>query len=218
MSTSRTFTQLKRRDQLVACAIDAVVDVGFQRTSVAEVARRADVSKGVVTYYFPAKDELISAVVGDVLAAMVTYLEPRLRGAEPETHPERYLRAYLTAWAGFLRTQSRPVIALVRIYNSFRDESGEPNAALRAALDARARDVRLLTQILALGQANGTLGAFSAPVMAATVKAVMDDLMLQVAADPELDVDAYAAALVTLFERATAPGESFPGQPDEEEK
>jgi TetR/AcrR family transcriptional regulator, fatty acid metabolism regulator protein len=218
MSTSQTFTQLKRRDQLVACAIDAIVEQGFQRTSVAEVARRADVSKGVVTYHFPAKDELISAVVGDVLTAMVTYLEPRLRGAEPEAFPERYLRAYVAAWAGFLRTHSRPVIALVRIYNSFRDESGEPNAALRAVLDARARDVSLLTQIFALGQAKGTLGAFSAPVMAATVKAVMDDLMLQVAADPGLDLDAYAAALVTLFERATATAESFRGQSDEEEK
>jgi AcrR family transcriptional regulator len=217
MSTSSTFTQLKRRDQLVACAIDAIVELGFQRTSVAEVARRAEVSKGVVTYHFPAKDELISAVVGEVLTAMVTYLEPRLRSAEPEAFPERYLRAYVAAWAGFLRTHSRSVIALVRIYNSFRDESGEPNAALRSALEARARDVSLLTEILALGQAKGTLGAFSAPVMAATVKAVMDDLMLQVAASPELDVDAYATALVTLFERATATEESSPGQPDEEE-
>ena len=215
MSTSQTFTQLKRRDQLVACAIDAIVELGFQRTSVAEVARRADVSKGVVTYHFPAKDELISAVVGDVLTAMVTYLEPRLRGAEPQAFPERYLRAYVTAWAEFLRTHSRPVTALIRIYNSLRDESGESDAALRALLDARARDVSLLTQILALGQANGTLGAFSAPVMAATVKAVMDDLMLQVAADPELDLDGYAAALVTLFERATGTAESVP--PDEEE-
>jgi AcrR family transcriptional regulator len=218
VSTSQTFTQLKRRDQLVACAIDAIVEQGFQRTSVAEVARRAGVSKGVVTYHFPAKDELVSAVVGDVLTAMVTYLEPRLRGAEPEAFPERYLRAYVAAWAGFLRTHSRPVIALVRIYNSVRDESVEPNAALSALLDARARDVTLLTQIFALGQAKGTLGAFSAPVMAATVKAVMDDLMLQVAADAGLDLDAYATALVTLFERATATAESFRGQPDEEEK
>lgn len=58
----RTFTQLKRRDQLVDRAIDALVELGFQRTSVGEVARRAGVSKGVVTYHFPAKDDLIFAV------------------------------------------------------------------------------------------------------------------------------------------------------------
>ena len=33
-----TFTQVKRRDQLVQCAIDAIVELGYPRTSVAEVA------------------------------------------------------------------------------------------------------------------------------------------------------------------------------------
>ena len=56
-----TFTQLKRRDQLVDCAIEAIAELGFPRASVAEVARRAGVSKGVVTYHFPAKDDLIQA-------------------------------------------------------------------------------------------------------------------------------------------------------------
>jgi TetR/AcrR family transcriptional regulator, fatty acid metabolism regulator protein len=213
MGTSQTFTQLKRRDQLVQCAIDATFELGFQRASVAEIARRAGVSKGVVTYHFPAKDELIRAVVADVLDSMIEYLEPRLLAAQPETFPERYLAAYVTAWVDYLRTHTRPVIALVRIYNSFRDESGEPNEALRAALDARAQDIAVLTEVFAIGQARGRLGAFSAPVMAMLVKAVIDDLMSQFAADPGLDLGSYGAALVTLFERATAPAESLSGQP-----
>jgi TetR/AcrR family transcriptional regulator, fatty acid metabolism regulator protein len=218
MSTNQTFTQLKRRDQLVRCAIDATFELGFQRASVAEIARRAGVSKGVVTYHFAAKDELIRAVVADVLDSMIEYLEPRLLAAEPEKFPDRFLAAYVTAWVDYLRTHPRPVIALVRIYNSFRDESGEPNEALRAALDARAQDITVLTEVLALGQARGRLGAFSAPVMAMTVKAVLDDLMSQFAADPGLDLEGYGAALVTLFTRATATTESFSGQPAEEEK
>ena len=213
MGTSQTFTQLKRRDQLVQCAIDATFELGFQRASVAEIARRAGVSKGVVTYHFPAKDELIRAVVADVLDSMIEYLEPRLLAAQPETFPERYLAAYVTAWVDYLRTHTRPVIALVRIYNSFRDESGEPNEALRAALDARAQDIAVLTEVFAIGQARGRLGAFSAPVMAMLVKAVIDDLMSQFAADPGLDLESYGAALVTLFERATAPPESLSDQP-----
>ena len=217
MGTSQTFTQLKRRDQLVRCAIDATFELGFQRASVAEIARRAGVSKGVVTYHFPAKDELIRAVVADVLDSMIEYLQPRLIAAEPQRFPERYLAAYVTAWVEYLRTHTRPVVALVRIYNSFRDESGEPNEALRAALDARAQDITVLTEVLALGQARGSLGAFSAPVMAMAVKAVLDDLMSQFAADPGLDLAGYGAALVTLFVRATATP-AFRGQSAEEEK
>ena len=44
--------QLERRDQLVDCAIDAIAQLGFPRTSVADVARRAGVSRGVVTSHF----------------------------------------------------------------------------------------------------------------------------------------------------------------------
>jgi hypothetical protein len=68
-SERSTFTQVKRRDQLVDCAIDAIAELGFARASVAEVARRPGVSKGVVTYHFPAKDDLIGAVIADVLTS-----------------------------------------------------------------------------------------------------------------------------------------------------
>jgi len=86
-----TFTQRKRRDQLVGCAIEAIAQLGYPRTTVAEVARRAGVSKGVVTYHFPAKDDLIQAVITDVIAEMAQYLEPRLRAADPLQYPERFI-------------------------------------------------------------------------------------------------------------------------------
>ena len=197
-----TFTQLKRRDQLVDCAIDAIAELGFPRTSVAEVARRAGVSKGVVTYHFPAKEDLIRAVIADVLASMTEHMMSRMVAAEPARFPERFIAADIAAWVEYYRTHSRSVIALVGIYNSFRDESGEPNSTL---LRARADEIAAIERILKLGQARGTVGPVSAAVVAASVKAVLDDLLTQYAADPNLDIDAYGAELTALFERATRP-------------
>jgi TetR/AcrR family transcriptional regulator, fatty acid metabolism regulator protein len=197
-----TFTQLKRRDQLVDCMIDAIAEVGLARASVAEVARRAGVSKGVITYHFAAKDDLIEAVITDVLASMREYLEPRLLATDPLQFPERFIAPYITGWVGYYRTHGREVLALVRIYNGFRDESGRPSPAF----DARAADVATVTQVLKRGQAKGGLGAFDAQVMAAVIKAALDDLLIQYADNPELDLEAYGAQLVTLFERATRPG------------
>jgi AcrR family transcriptional regulator len=197
-----TFTQLKRRDQLVGCAIDAIAELGFGRASVAEVARRAGVSKGVVTYHFAAKDELIGAVIEHVLSSMDEYVRPRLYAAEPGKYPERFIAPYITTWVGYYRTHAREVLALVSIYNGFRDASGRPNQAF----NVRADEITIVEQVLRAGQAKDLLGGFSARVVAASMKAALDDLLIQFTEDPDLDLEAYAAELVALFERATRPG------------
>ena len=107
-AATSTFTQLKRRDQLVDCAIDAVVELGFARTSVAEVARRAGVSKGVVTYHFAAKDDLIGAVIADVLGSMTEYVQPRLLAADPAKFPEKFIAPYISTWVGVLPDARQP--------------------------------------------------------------------------------------------------------------
>ncbi len=196
-----TFTRRKRRDQLVECAIDAIVEAGYPRASVAEVARRAGVSKGVVSYHFPAKDDLIQAVIDDVIAEMARYLEPRLRAADPAQHPERFIARYLTIWTGYIQTHGRQVLALVRIYSAFRDETGRPNPAF----DVRADEIAVVARVLRLGQETGRLGRFDPGIMAAVMKAALDDLLTQYAGDPELDLDAYGAELVAMFEAATRP-------------
>ena len=196
---SSTFTQQKRRDQLVNCMIEAIAEVGFARASVGELARRAGVSKGVVTYHFAAKDDLIRAVIADVIGSMAEYLEPRLIAAEPERFPERFIAAYVTAWAGYYRSHTRQVLALVRIFNVFRDESGHPNPAFRT----RAGEVAAIERVLRLGQEMGRFGSFDPHVMASVIKVAVEDLLNQFVNDPDLDLEGYAAQLVALFDRAT---------------
>ena len=198
---SSTFTQQKRRDQLVNCMIEVIAEVGFARASVGELARRAGVSKGVVTYHFAAKDDLIRAVIADVIGSMAEYLEPRLIAAEPERFPERFIAAYVTAWAGYYRSHARQVLALVQIFNVFRDESGHPNPAFRT----RAGEVAAIERVLRLGQEMGRFGSFDPHVMASVIKVAVEDLLNQFVNDPDLDLEGYAAQLVALFDRATRP-------------
>ena len=192
-----TFTQTARRAQLVGCAIDALVEVGYQQTTVAEVARRAGVSKGVVTYYFPARDDLIWAVVGAVFASVGEHVGSRLEDVPPRS----FVAAYLGAWVDYYRTYHREMIAIAEIWTSFRDANGRPH------LDARTlgRERTLVEAALTAGQAEGTLTDFSPRVVAVTLKAALDGLLAQLALEPGLDLDAYRDELVALFDRATRP-------------
>ncbi|MGH3279516.1 MAG: TetR/AcrR family transcriptional regulator, partial [Trebonia sp.] len=192
-----TFTQAARRAQLVGCAIDALVEVGYQQTTVAEVARRAGVSKGVVTYYFPARDDLIWAVVGAVFASVGEQVGSRLE----EVPPRGFVATYVGAWVDYYRTYHREMMAIAEIWTSFRDANGRPH------LDARTlgRERALVETALTAGQAEGALGEFSPRVVAVTLKAALDGLLAQLAMDPALDLDAYRDELVALFDRATRP-------------
>jgi TetR/AcrR family fatty acid metabolism transcriptional regulator len=190
-----TFTQRKRREQLLGCAIDAIVELGFQGLSVGEVARRAGVSKGVVTYHFAAKDDLIYAVVAQIFDSITEFLEARLGRTTPET----FVADYIGAWVEYYRTDTRYMLAIGEIWGNFRDETGRRRFG-EQAVEGELADVQ---RALELGQANGCRGQFSARVMAVTIKGALDTLLGQLAADPELDLEAYGDELIALFERAT---------------
>jgi len=190
-----TFTRRKRRDQLVDCAIDAIAELGFQGTSVGEVARRAGVSKGVVTYHFAAKDDLIFAVVATIFDSIKEALEAELRG----TSPEAFVADYITAWVHYYRTHTRFMLAIGEIWGNFRDEGGDHHFGPQAV----AGELAVVQYMLELGQAEGSLGEFDARVMAITIKAALDALLSQLASNPELELEPYGAELVRVFERAT---------------
>jgi TetR/AcrR family transcriptional regulator, fatty acid metabolism regulator protein len=192
-----TFTQTARRTQLIGFAIEALAEVGYQHTTVAEVARRAGVSKGVVTYYFPARDDLIWAVVGAIFASVGENVGSRLGNVSPG----RFVPAYLGAWVDYYRTHRGQMMAIAEIWTSFRDASGRPQLDARTLGQERA----LVEAVLAAGQAEGTLGDFSPRVMAVTMKAALDGLLAQLALEPDLDLDAYRDDLVTIFDRASRP-------------
>lgn len=180
--------------------LDAIVERGFPGASVAEVAQRAGVSKGVVTYHFAAKDDLIFAAVARIFDSIKQALETRLGGTSPET----FVADYINAWVDYYGTETRYVVAIREIWGNFRDQGGQQHFGP----DAVAGELGVVQQVLEYGQAEGILGKFDARVMAVSIKAALDALLSQVAIDAELDLEAYGVELVSLFERATRPIET----------
>lgn len=191
-----TFAGSARREQLIDCAIGALSELGYQQTSIAEVARRAGVSKGVVTYHFPARDDLIWSVTSRVFDSITASVGSRIEAVAPA----RFIETYLTAWVDFYRDNWREMSAIAEIWVNFRDPRGQPHLGARTLGHER----RLVESALAAGQADGSLRAFSPTVMAVTLKAALDGLLAQLALEPALDLDAYRDELLTLFESATS--------------
>ncbi len=199
-----TFTEAARRAQIVTAAIDTIAELGYGQASLARIAERAGASKGVISYHFAGKDDLIREVVAQVLAKAEAYMIPRILA---ESSGAGMLRAYIESNLAFMREHRNHLVAFLEIFLNARGEAGG------RLLDERSLDrtVTSLEQLLAHYQTVGDFrDDFDPLVMAVAIRGAIDQVPPRLARDPSLDVDRYARELAALFDRATRPEPPYP--------
>lgn len=83
-----------KRERLAAAAAQVLHEQGMEKTTIADIARAADVPLGNVYYYFKTKDQLVEAAIdahAQTLAGMISALD------ELPT-PQARLKALLAGW------------------------------------------------------------------------------------------------------------------------
>ncbi|MEU4830664.1 TetR family transcriptional regulator [Streptosporangium sp. NPDC023615] len=192
----RSFIEVARRAQIVTSAIDVIAEVGYAQASLARIAEHAGISKGVISYHFDSKEELVQQIVDDAMIAGDAAVRPLI---EAQTTAAGMLRAYIEASVEFYRTRQRHMLALLDIWTSLRTQDGRQRLGVRD----NENEMGDVERILRFGQATGEFGEFSTRVMAVTVKQAVDGVLLLMATYDDLDFDVYARELAGLFDRAT---------------
>jgi len=59
-----------RREQIVEAAVAAITECGIENLSLSEIEKRAGMSRGQLTYYFPAKEDILLAVFDRLVVLM----------------------------------------------------------------------------------------------------------------------------------------------------
>ncbi|BAC72494.1 TetR/AcrR family transcriptional regulator [Streptomyces avermitilis] len=108
-----------KRQRLMAAAARILHEQGVERTTIADIARAADVPAGNVYYYFKTKDELVEAA----LSQHTEYLKELTGRLDRLPDPRERLKGLVTAWVG-----ARDVAA----------RYGCPTGTLAVELDKRA--------------------------------------------------------------------------------
>src|ERR1700722_10914563 len=194
-SVLKSFIERARREQIVDAAIDVLCESVFPPASPGAIAERIGVSKGVLSYHFAGKSELLREVIGHVLTEAAAYMTPRVAAA---TSYVEALRIYVTSNLDFIGAHRREIIAFTEIVNGMPPGGSDPPPHLQVHRSA----VEDLTRLFEAGQAAGEFGQFSASVTAVSLRASVDAISGLLRADPAMDVDAYGAQLLGLFERA----------------
>jgi TetR/AcrR family transcriptional regulator, transcriptional repressor for nem operon len=103
MTNSALGTRPGKRERLVESAKGLIHEQGVHRTTLADVAERAEVPLGNVYYYFKSKDELIGAVLDCYKEQAATLIQAFDRHRSPQAR----LKALVRNWAEMRETVAR---------------------------------------------------------------------------------------------------------------
>lgn len=98
------------RARIWAIAQEEFADKGYAGARVDEIARRADVNKALIYYYFKSKDNLLRSIIGEFFSELLELKKSFMDGGC--MHDEAYRRQVFDRIYGFLR-QRKPVIRII---------------------------------------------------------------------------------------------------------
>ncbi|WP_210603421.1 TetR/AcrR family transcriptional regulator [Brevibacterium oceani] len=189
----RSVISTARRTQIVRAAIETLADVGFDKTSFAEITRRAGLSsQRLISYHFEDKNELLWQIVNDIYSDAAHFMDERMKGAGSAL--ER-LRTYIGANLEFLRDHPREIAALTEIGPHLSTRSGDTATSMRVQQPV----IEGLASILYEGQENGEFVMFDVQAVAVMIRASIERAAQWLHADPPLDFDSYRQELIHTF-------------------
>ncbi|WP_050949867.1 TetR/AcrR family transcriptional regulator [Gordonia effusa] len=205
MRSTPTFTETARREQLVACAIETIAELGYVKASVRKIAERAGVAMSVVLYHFGNKEELVTAVVGECYRSLIPTMHAAVSAADGA---REQLAAHIRSHIDYITTHRDHQFALMEIGNNFRTSDGkrlhEAGLKIPPEILADLAEVELDT-IFTNGVESGEFRPLSTTSMALAVRSAIGGALLQSTVDPDFDVHAYGETLVTAFLLASEP-------------
>jgi AcrR family transcriptional regulator len=177
-----SFIEEARRRQIVETAIRTIANRGYSQASLAEIAREAGISKGVISYHFEGKVELVQEILSRLLREPAEFIKRRVDARERAMDK---LRAYVTANFEFMKTHRDHYLALVGLW-----ESRDSDTANRFSAEAYEPSRAYLSRILEAGEQAGEFRRLNHATVASVIQAAIDGVMLQwVFDDKALDLD-----------------------------
>lgn len=166
-------------DQIVSAAIRVLSRKGYARTSLMDIAREAEMSKGAVHYHFPSKDELIQKVLE---TACDEVARRSLDAWNNSGNPLENLRASLEElWLVRVGRTDEAKIVADMIAQSQYDEALRPKLAAYFRYATGQTYDHLMAQVLAVGIKT----RIPVEMIPRILLALLDGLVVQAFVEPE---------------------------------
>jgi AcrR family transcriptional regulator len=194
-----------RRRQILSAALRAFASQGFHRTTMQDIFRESDLSPGAVYSYFTGKDELIAAIIGEMMgflgetAALFSEPLPEGRLRRPGEALVEVIRRYQALELGTVEERARIFPHLV----GEQQRNPQLNAAVRGGIERLRQGFETLARA---AQERGELDpALEPDDFGRLCISLLQGLLLQVGVyGDDIDIDGYARATTILIDRKPA--------------
>lgn len=189
-----SFIEQARQEQILVAATQTVAELGYAKTSLARIAATAGISKGVITYHFKTKDEILRLVATRFFDQAWAYMEPRI---EAESTAAGQIQAWIRTELEYFRAHRTEYLAMSDIVANHRDAEGDHAFATEFA-----EEITGLTDLLIQGQQDNQLRAFDAVSVANIILRCVDGVLATWALDPSVNLDDDIPVLLDFIDHA----------------
>jgi AcrR family transcriptional regulator len=173
-----SFIEKARRKQILEVSAELFTSNGFAATSIEEIAEKADVSRGVIFYYFKGKRELGEETVKQGLRNYGEYVQNRV--AQQASARDKLLE-FVDACLDYTSEHRSDYLMYVDTLGCF--GSIDEKSDMLAWVNQRTR--ALLVDLIQQGQEAGVIAAVSPPDLADIIQGSIDGLMELSAVEPD---------------------------------
>jgi len=106
-----------RRQQIMDVALELFAREGYSHTSISQLAKEAEISKGLMYNYFESKEALLIALIEDGIKDIMTMMDPNMDGQLEPEEVEGFIRQFFRSvnenidfWILYLNVLMQPQV------------------------------------------------------------------------------------------------------------
>lgn len=190
MEDKQSFIAEARREQIIKASIEVLKEIGYVSTSLAKIAKKANISTGLISYHFSGKEDLINNSLMYLVEQEWEFINECV--IQKKTATEK-LKAFIEASLAYQITHKTNNIALIEIVFNARTPDHTPYYLLE---DEEEEDLKtnLLGEILRQGQESGEFGGFPPQIISTIIQGAISESMLTF--QNKLSVEEYKEELI----------------------
>lgn len=162
-----------RREQIIKAAIEVLRKIGYVSASLAKIAKKANISTGLISYHFSGKEDLMNNTLMYLVQQEWSYINEKVEQKQNSTEK---LMAFIEASLAYQSTNQANNIALIEIVFNARTSDHTPYYLMDDDEEDLLND--LLQEILQKGQESKEFSDFQPQVIATIIQGAISESML----------------------------------------